>query len=151
MTRKFTIGRDKTCDVPIADDSVSRVHAELWLADDGSLIMADSGSSNGTVVIRDGLSFPLRQDVMLLTDQIRFGTVVLGVNEIVDAVQVRHPGVLTPGGGRIPPPPPPPPMYPLPPPPAGAAPLLPARPGQMMRCSCGAVKAVGQPCPECFL
>jgi pSer/pThr/pTyr-binding forkhead associated (FHA) protein len=27
--RRFTIGRDKTCDVPIADDSVSRLHAQF--------------------------------------------------------------------------------------------------------------------------
>jgi apolipoprotein N-acyltransferase len=50
--RTFTIGRDKSCDVPIADDSVSRVHAEVWLGSDGALMLADRGSSNGTSLIR---------------------------------------------------------------------------------------------------
>jgi hypothetical protein len=155
MTRKFTIGREKSCDIPIADESVSRVHAEVWLSDDGCLMMADNGSSNGTTVLRNGLSFPLRQDVMLPTDQVRFGNVTLGVSDVVEAIESRNPGALLPGGGFAPPPPPPPALS-APPPPAGMVPALPmapppvqVRPGQLLRCSCGAIKAFGKACPEC--
>ena len=35
--RKFVIGRDASCDVVLADDSVSRRHAELLVFDDGML------------------------------------------------------------------------------------------------------------------
>src|ERR1041385_7392004 len=96
MTRRFTIGRDKSCDIPIADDSVSRVHAEVWLGSDGMLKMSDSGSSNGTHVIRNGESFPLRKDAVLPTDQIRFGSIVLGTQDVIEAIEARNPGSLRP-------------------------------------------------------
>src|SRR5205823_2832269 len=91
MSRRFSIGRDRRSDVPIADDSVSRLHAEIWLADDGSLMMADRGSSNGTTILRNGASFPLREDVILPGDVIRLGSVALPVPEIVGAVEARQP------------------------------------------------------------
>ena len=65
MSRRFTIGRDKNCDVAIADDSVSRLHAEIWLAADGALTVADKGSSNGTTLMRNGKASPLREEVVL--------------------------------------------------------------------------------------
>ena len=139
MTRRFTIGRDKSCDIPIADDSVSRVHAEVWLGSDGTLMMSDSGSSNGTHVIRNGESFPLRQDAVLPTDQIRFGSIVLGIQDVIEAIEARNPGSLRPAFAPPPPPPPPAAMV-------GSLP----RPGQFIRCDCGAIKAVGRSCPECL-
>src|SRR5262249_3037631 len=106
MSRRFTIGRDRHCDVPIFDDSVSRLHAEIWLADDGSLMLADRGSANGTTVVRGKTKFSLGQDVILLGDYIRMGSVMLSADEIVEAVEAKQPGALTPGA--TPPPSPPP-------------------------------------------
>ena len=91
MSRRFTIGRDKQCDVPVFDDSVSRLHAEIWLADDGSLIMADCGSANGTTVVRGKQKFPLRQDVMLPGDYVRMGSIMLSVQEMMEAVEAKFP------------------------------------------------------------
>src|SRR5262245_23677251 len=100
MSRRFTIGRDRNCDVPVADDSVSRLHAEIWLADDGALMMADRGSSNGTTLVRSGQSFPLRVDVLMPGDHIRLGGVVLAVTDLIAAVETKTPGALTPKGAR---------------------------------------------------
>lgn len=158
--RTFTIGRDKTCDVPIADDSVSRIHADIWMSADGALMLADRGSSNGTSVLRNGVAFPVRQEVLQLSDQIRFGGVTLAVSEVVAAIESRNPGALSAPQGRpplppVPPPPlppsaPPPPVPPLygttPPPP----PPPPPRGAQLIRCDCGAVKTAGQTCPSCM-
>jgi predicted component of type VI protein secretion system len=144
--RRFTIGRERSCDVPIADESVSRVHAEIWLAEDGALMMSDRGSSNGTTVMRAGEAFPLKHDVVLPGDRVRFGGVTLEIAQVIEAVEVKHPGALTPKSAlKLPPPPPPPP-----PPAAGGIPPLPKpAPGALVRCECGAVKNVGQPCPGC--
>jgi predicted component of type VI protein secretion system len=140
MSRRFTIGRDKNCDVPIFDDSVSRLHAEIWLADDGSLMMADRGSVNGTTVVRGQAKFPLNQDVILPGDYIRMGTVILSAGEIVEAVEAKQPGALTHAAPSPPRAPAPPPVMPPPPRPAG---------GPLIRCECGAVKTFGQICPGC--
>lgn len=101
MLRRFTIGRDRGCDVPIADDSVSRLHAEIWMTEDGAILMADRGSSNGTTLLRDGVSFPLRQDVLLPGDEVRFGGALLSVRDIIEAIEIRHPGALTPPALRV--------------------------------------------------
>ena len=47
----FTIGR-KDADIVLTDQQqqVSRLHAELTIADDGSYYLTDCGSSNGTFV-----------------------------------------------------------------------------------------------------
>lgn len=175
MSRRFTIGRDKNCDIPVADDSVSRLHAEIWLADDGALMMADRGSSNGTTLLRSGQSFPLRQDVLMPGDQIRLGGVLLAVTDLIAAVETNIPGALTPkaaqGAGKprapFPPPPPalrpPPPLPPggpPPPPPADTMPPAATPPGYgppappsarrvLVRCHCGAIKTQGESCPSC--
>ena len=45
----LTIGRSSACELVLADDTVSRRHAELFL-DGGRWILRDLGSSNGTWV-----------------------------------------------------------------------------------------------------
>jgi predicted component of type VI protein secretion system len=148
MSRRFTIGRERSCDVAIADDSVSRVHAEIWLNDDGSLMVADRGSSNGTILIRSGQVLSklttASNAIVMPADQVRFGNVTLSVADLIAAVESRHAGALTPASARRGPPPlPPPPPHlsrPAAPPRAGAA---------LIRCECGAIKTFGQTCPGC--
>src|SRR5579862_863871 len=156
MSRRFTIGRDKECDVPIFDDSVSRLHAEIWLAEDGSLMMADRGSVNGTTVVRGQQKFPLNQDVILPGDYVRMGSVILSAGQIAEAVEAKYPGALTPGAARprVGPPPPPPARQFSPPPAYGSPPYTspaaaPRPGGALVRCSCGAIKSMGQICPGC--
>jgi len=137
--RKFTIGRDKGCDVLIGDESVSRVHAEIWL-EGGTVMIADRGSSNGTSLVRAGGSSPLNFGSVDRTDRVRFGSVTLGVQELIEAIEIKNPGVFRPAAG---PPPLPPPLPPPPPPPlARAGPAL-------VRCECGAIKTPGETCPGC--
>jgi FHA domain len=173
MPRRFTIGRGRESDIAIADDSVSRVHAEIWLEDDGSLMLADRGSSNGTELIRAGQASAIAKTVLLTGDQIRFGSVTLALKDLIDAVELKNPGALTrragpPAPPPIPPPlragPPPPPPYSPPPSPPKLPPVPPplaamgqreqAGPppppsGPIVRCECGAIKTVGQVCPGC--
>ena len=50
---RFRIGRGKECELrPVGqgDTSVSRVHAQVEILDDGTLIVRDAGSRNGTLV-----------------------------------------------------------------------------------------------------
>jgi hypothetical protein len=164
MSRKFTIGRDRSSDIAIAEDSVSRTHAEMWMDEDGTLMLADRDSSNGTQIIRAGQTFPLKVAAVLPTDQIRFGEIALQVKDLVDAIEAKFPGAmqLGPAPKPVAPPLPSPPPLPAqdglpPPPPARPAgpPPLPPRPaaaaagGGLVRCECGAIKTMGQVCPGC--
>jgi hypothetical protein len=152
MARKFTIGREKGCDVLIGDESVSRVHAEIWLGDDGKIMIADRGSSNGTMLVRDGIPKLLSHGSVERSDTVRLGTVAIDVKDLIEAIEVRNPGAFSVPPPLPPPPPaafsapvqagPPPPPPPLPPPPRAGP--------QLIRCACGAIKTVGQPCPACL-
>jgi predicted component of type VI protein secretion system len=95
MPRRFTIGRDRQCDVPVADESVSRRHAEIWLAEDGALRMADLQSSNGTRLIRNGKSSILSEAVVRVDDQVRLGVVTMSVGELVETIEKGYPQALT--------------------------------------------------------
>ena len=47
---EIVIGRDEDCDLVLHDEQVSRRHATLSELPDGSLVVTDLGSSNGTLV-----------------------------------------------------------------------------------------------------
>src|SRR5882724_11637721 len=77
-TGKVTLGRKPDNDIVIADESASRVHAELVQdAASGSLTIRDLGSTNGTYVNRDRLDKPLE---LKIEDQIRIGQHTLSVS-----------------------------------------------------------------------
>jgi pSer/pThr/pTyr-binding forkhead associated (FHA) protein/S1-C subfamily serine protease len=51
--RQFRLGRGRECEMrPVGpgDTSISRVHAQIEIKDDGSVIVRDAGSRNGTLV-----------------------------------------------------------------------------------------------------
>lgn len=125
---RFTIGRERTCDIPIADDSVSRLHAELSVLEGGKFFLTDCHSSNGTTLLRDGATRRISQEVVFATDRIQFGNVILSMSDILDSLRSRTPHApqqqpqprqSTPAGGKV------------------------------MRCICGAIKPEGKPCPAC--
>lgn len=119
--QRYLIGRDPGCAIPIADDSISRRHAQI--AVDGSQIrVEDVGSSNGTFLIRQGRKKKIdAEETVFATDTLQFGEVQLSVKDLLESIQ-----------------------------PASSPPLPnPAAPSSMIRCSCGMVKPQGQKCPGC--
>ena len=69
-THLVLIGRDPTCDIQLADVSVSRQHAEILLEDDRWLVR-DLNSANGVLV--DGKQIP--RGVLLHGQRLQFGSV----------------------------------------------------------------------------
>jgi hypothetical protein len=138
----FTIGRDPSADIPVADGSVSRIHAEVTLLDGERLFVTDCKSSNGTYLVRNGSETRITQEKLGPGDWVKFGAVSLSVADVVAAVRRKM--------GPVPPP--------LPPSPAPDAqndkpgankPKRFATAAQLVRCHCGDIKAAGQTCPSC--
>jgi len=121
---KFTIGRDQTCDIPVADDSVSRHHAELTMIEQGKLLLVDCQSSNGTAVLEEGGPRPIRQAFVTPTDRVQFGSVVLSVADLVEAIGARKPS-------------------------QAQAAAAPSAANKLVRCECGVIKPANSKCPEC--
>jgi pSer/pThr/pTyr-binding forkhead associated (FHA) protein len=131
-SRRFTLGRAPTCDIPIADDSVSRVHAEITILGVDRMHVRDLGSQNGTVLMRQGREFRLGEETIYLSDTLRFGEVTFLAREIFEALSAP----------AVSPEPAPAPKRAAPGKPSSGSPSL-------VRCECGAVKPRGQSCPVC--
>ena len=78
------IGRDAACDIVIYDPKVSRNHCQLVLKDDGSCLIVDLGSSNGTYVNGQRISGEVRLSSL---DSVRIGDTVLPLQQYVPSVQ----------------------------------------------------------------
>ena len=62
--------------LPSQDMSLSKTHAQVGLAGDGALVVMDRGSTNGSVLTRQGVSRPLsggKPATLLEGDVVRFG------------------------------------------------------------------------------
>ncbi len=66
---KLVIGRSRSCDIRLREDTVSRLHAALVWREDG-LVLEDLGSSNGTFVNGDRVLEPRSLGD---GDEVRFG------------------------------------------------------------------------------
>jgi predicted component of type VI protein secretion system len=136
--RTFKIGRSPDCDVVLADQTVSRHHAEIVVTPSGQLLLNDCRSTHGTAVIERGVKRAIAQETLRPDATIRFGEVTMTAAELMEAVRVRHPDF----------------TFPAPAP--ANAPRPPERPSRrwaggarLVRCACGAVKPKARRCPEC--
>ena len=68
-----TIGRDSSCDLTLEHSTVSRFHARLELAANGSLSLVDTGSRNGSYLRRNDAWVRFRKVTLCVGDTIRFG------------------------------------------------------------------------------
>jgi serine phosphatase RsbU (regulator of sigma subunit) len=69
---RYIIGRNPDCDLTIEDDTVSRKHAEIIIGNDHTIILADLGSHNGTIVNGERISESV---ILQVNDEICFGEV----------------------------------------------------------------------------
>ncbi len=73
LKESITVGRAATCDVVVADNYVSNVHARIYLRD-GSYWLEDLGSTNGTYMNRARVSVPTAFNP---GDEVRMGKATL--------------------------------------------------------------------------
>ncbi|HUK14585.1 MAG TPA: FHA domain-containing protein [Thermoanaerobaculaceae bacterium] len=80
VNEKLVVGRSRSCDIRLKEDTVSRLHAALmW--QEGSLLLEDLGSSNGTFVNGERVLSP---HPLAIGDVVRFGA-LRGSVESIDA------------------------------------------------------------------
>ena len=81
---RISVGRARNCDVVLRNPSVSKLHAHLRREPNGSWVLLDVNSHNGTSI--DGVRVQSSQPVVLrLGEQVTFGGMVV---RIVDAAQL---------------------------------------------------------------
>jgi len=71
---RVNVGRTRENDLALEDQSVSKLHAALFFNVAGELVVADTGSTNGTFINKErlayGKAFPVKE-----SDMVTFGTV----------------------------------------------------------------------------
>ncbi len=86
IKQRRAVGRTKDNDLPIEDQSVSKIHATLVLNSERALLVADTGSTNGTFIndkrIAYGRAFPISG-----TDKVKFGNIEVDFEHIPRAVE----------------------------------------------------------------
>lgn len=76
--RRLSVGRTKENDVAIDDQSISKAHASLLLNKEGKLIVADTGSTNGTFVRGERIAYGKAVEIAE-GDSLLFGLVKVDV------------------------------------------------------------------------
>ncbi len=72
--KRVGVGRTKENDLSIEDVSISKIHAALVLNSAGQLMVADTGSTNGTFINGQRVAYG-RAFVISESDKVKFGTV----------------------------------------------------------------------------
>jgi pSer/pThr/pTyr-binding forkhead associated (FHA) protein len=72
--RRLTIGRTKENDIALDDSSVSKMHASLLLNSEGKLVVADTGSTNGTYLNEERIAYGKAIEIFA-EDKVKFGAV----------------------------------------------------------------------------
>ncbi len=78
-----TIGRASECDLVLEHDSVSRLHADIEVTQEGYLAVQDAHSSNGTFLHRNGRWIRTRKVILGNQDRIRFGDHEVTMDQLV--------------------------------------------------------------------
>lgn len=74
--KRLSVGRTKENDLALGDASVSKIHASLMLNREGALVVADTGSTNGTFI--DGERIPYGKARALASGhKVKFGDVAV--------------------------------------------------------------------------
>ncbi|MDN5744723.1 MAG: FHA domain-containing protein, partial [Nocardioidaceae bacterium] len=71
--------------LPSSDMSLSKTHAQFQVAPDGALVVMDRGSTNGSFIIRRGMSkvlTPGRPTTLLAGDVVQFGDRSMNVERV---------------------------------------------------------------------
>jgi pSer/pThr/pTyr-binding forkhead associated (FHA) protein len=82
--KRLTIGRTKENDIAIDDQSISKYHAAIVLNGDGKVVVADTGSTNGTFVADERIAYGKAVEIGS-GGAVKFGVVVVTI-EIADVI-----------------------------------------------------------------
>ena len=88
-SRTYIIGRSRTCDLRLTDPTVSGRHAELLLLD-GSIHLADLGSTNGTYLLTDQGFKPFKEGYVKPEQKVAFGHYVCSVLQLLQMLQAQN-------------------------------------------------------------
>ena len=91
MTVKI-VGRGPECDVVIDHASVSRVHVQIKVTDEGYLAVQDADSANGTFLNRNGHWIRVKKVILGTQDRLRLGDKEIPLDQLLGGSRRRCAG-----------------------------------------------------------
>lgn len=85
MKFRITIGRSSKCNLVLADMSVSKIHAEIELLENDTLLLTDCHSTQGTFIICNSGNKEIKQQIISKNDVLKFGRISISVKDILNA------------------------------------------------------------------
>jgi pSer/pThr/pTyr-binding forkhead associated (FHA) protein len=85
-----TLGRGADCNIVLDHESVSRLHAQIRITDEGYLAVQDMNSGNGTFLQRNGRWIRIKKVILGTQDRIRFGEKEMQLEKLVEAFGGGH-------------------------------------------------------------
>lgn len=82
--RSLSIGRSGSCDIVLADPTVSRRHAMLLTSEDGTHRFVDTSSLSGSYLYAEAAWHALTDAEVHVSDRLRLGDVVTTVAELLE-------------------------------------------------------------------
>jgi pSer/pThr/pTyr-binding forkhead associated (FHA) protein len=79
--KRKSVGRTKENDIVVDDTSVSKLHASIALSSDGKLVLADTGSTNGTFINGNRIAYGKAEPISS-SDKLAFGSVEVELEHI---------------------------------------------------------------------
>ena len=86
--QRLTVGRTKENDLDVDDASVSKMHASLMLNSERQLVVADTGSTNGTFIDGESISYG-KAVTFSVSQKLKLGTVDLTFEIAEQPVEVK--------------------------------------------------------------
>jgi len=86
VRQRLSVGRTKENDLQIDDASISKIHAALVLNSDKQLMIADTGSTNGTFINNQRIAYG-KAVLINAGDKLKFGTVEVALEHLVAEVE----------------------------------------------------------------
>jgi pSer/pThr/pTyr-binding forkhead associated (FHA) protein len=89
-SKSYKIGRSaSSCDIVLADDTVSARHAELLITGDGNLFLTDTNSRHGTFILKKGQFVKIQQSYITPQDKLRFATCEISAKELLEYIHLK--------------------------------------------------------------
>jgi len=85
---KYTIGKKRSCDIVLNEDTVSGIHAEIIFTNDNKIYLCDKNSLNGTFLLTNKKFKKIQNIKLSPTDVVRFGLCEIAAKELFECIHM---------------------------------------------------------------
>ncbi|MBF0449751.1 MAG: FHA domain-containing protein [Candidatus Magnetomorum sp.] len=89
----FVIGKGRNCDIILADETVSNIHAEIFYTNNNEIYLRDRNSTNGTFLLKNKNFQKVEHTYLSPTDVVKFGLCEMAVKDLLEYLHLNTPPI----------------------------------------------------------